>query len=169
MECKEFTAGLGDVIDRRLDASTGQTYLQHAASCPDCGDLLRDHLLLTSAIPQALPDLSPPAERMWARIQAQLPPPAPAPVPGAFESLRALFLRGLVLAPVPAFLLLVAVLLWRQPGPLQTAEAKSGATGTSIHSSPEKRQIELNQKRWDYVESGFRSYARSVRTRQPQR
>lgn len=172
MECREFLSNLSEFVDGRLEEAESRTLEQHAATCADCENRLRDYRALEQTLLTVLPEAEPPAARMWASIQAQLPAKTPEPQ-SLFETLLA-FVRGHALALAPmavAALALVAYLGWSGDSPATVAQVQPAGSGRiSTHSSGEQRQLqELDARRWDYIETGFKKYARTVRSRHAMR
>lgn len=172
MECREFLSNLSEFVDGRLDEAESRTLEQHAADCAGCENRLRDYRALNAALPLALSEAEPPTDRMWAAIRSQLP--ATVPERRGLFDLVLDFVRDHALALVPvsvAAVALVAYLGFGSGMPTTVAQAPApGAGRTSTHSSGEQRQIqELDARRWDYIETGFKQYARTVRSKHSMR
>lgn len=172
MECKDCVASLSEWVDGRLETAEAAGLESHLTRCASCSLKAREFKALNSVMSQALPQLEPPTARMWAAIQAQLP--AREPIHEGFftRAFKAIMANGLVLAPVPVALLIVAA-YWAQPAPKAPVVARQQIGGTATSTTPQQRQIRqvVDDKRNESIESGFHSYARKVQQRRqiPQR
>jgi hypothetical protein len=165
MDCKECRANLSELVDKRLEAVEAAAIEAHVARCLGCSEALADFRTLNSVMVEALPELEAPSARMWKNIQAQLPVREPVRENVFARAFRTIFSNGLVLAPVPVALLIVAA-YWSQPAPQVAKEVKPGTTGTAVASSPQQRQIRqaVDDKRIKDLESNFQTYAPSSRS-----
>lgn len=160
---------MNEYLDGLLADDAETAFIGHLGSCTSCALATRDHGTIGRTLREDFPEVEPPVARIWAAIQAELPEaPTATPWGRLLDAIRA---HGLAFAPVPVAALALALYWFGPSDPARKSEIASGATGRStIHSSGDARQLgEVNIKRWDYVESGFHKYARSVQGRRPQR
>ena len=71
MDCDRATPLVHDFVDGILADAERSPLEEHLASCGDCADLA-DSLRSMAAAFASLPEVEPPAERMWAGLQSRL-------------------------------------------------------------------------------------------------
>lgn len=71
MDCERAQPLVHDLVDGILEDVERPSVEAHLASCGDCADLAADLRSMAAAF-AALPEVEPPAERMWSGLQSRL-------------------------------------------------------------------------------------------------
>ncbi len=171
-----------DYLDGELPIPDVQEMDTHFSGCADCTSIRQEHRLIQTVLSERLTPPEVPVDRMWQAIAAEMPGLQEAPASPFARLLELIANHGMALAPVPV-VILVALVLMKSFSPdvskegvavaaasqAQMAveeEPVTGSTGRTIHRSGGQRwTAQANLNRWDYVESGFRSYAHQIRSR----